>query len=453
MWRLALPVVLVQLGMMALGVVDVIMVGHLSQEALAAVSLGNTYSFGLMILGMGTLHVLDPLISQAHGAGDERGKREALLRGLILAALLAVPAMAAMWFSRPLLLLLSDQPAVVPAAHDYARAVAPGTLAFFAFVVLRQSLQAMSIVRPVMVAVIVGNLANLLLDYALIYGHFGMPALGALGAGLASTLCRYLMTMVLAVAMLPLLRQHLAAPLGELLRIAPYLRMLGKGLHIGVQMSLEVWVFNAVAILMVRMGPLELAGHAVAMNLASLTFMVPLGIGAAAATRVGNAIGRRDPGAARLAARVALVMGGSVMVLSAACFVLFPQALAALYTRESTVVAMSVLLLPIAGLFQVFDGTQAVGCGILRGAGDTRVPALINLLGFWIIGLPGGCWLAYGADLGPRGLWLGLTIGLLVVAVLLVARVRSQLAGAVTTIHVSPHDGRPADRGAQGSEA
>ena len=427
--RLAAPVAFVQLGMMALGVVDVAMVGHVSERALASVSLGHTFTFALMIVGMGVLHVLDPLVAQAYGAGDRQAQLLAIQRGLVLALMLSVPLAAAIAAGRPLLLLLSGQPEVVPYAHGYALAIAPGLPAFFVFLVLRQTVQAMSVVRPVIIAVVIANVANVFLNLAFVHGRFGFPAMGPVGSGVASTICRFLMAAVIAFAAWPVLRPLWRAPDRALLRPGPYLPMLARGLHIGVQMSLEVWLFNAVAILMVRMGTLELAGHAVAMNLAAITFMIPLGIGAAASTRVGNAIGRADLAGARLSSRVALAMGGAVMVLSGATFMLFPEPLASLYTDDAAVIGMASTLLPIAGLFQVFDGTQAVGAGVLRGAGDTRVPAIISFIGFWVLGLPAGCLLAYVARLGPAGLWGGLTVGLAAVAVLLVLRIRKTLGG------------------------
>lgn len=425
--RLSVPVVLAHLGMMALGAVDVAMVGRVSEDALAAVGLGNTYCFALMILGMGALHVLDPLISQAHGAGDGAAKSDALHRGILLALFLSAPIVLAMGFSRPILLFLSDQPGVMDAADGYARAIAPGVPAFFLFVVFRQTLQATSVVRPVMLAVIVGNAANVFLNLGFVHGYFGLPALGAVGAGVASTICRFLMVAALFLFAWPRLREFWRAPGPEVFRLRAYQSLLVRGLQIGVQMALEVWMFNAVSILMIRMGTLEGAGHMVAMNLISISYMIPLGVGAAAATRVGNAVGRGDREGAIRSSQVAMGLGVGAMVVSAIVFFAVPEDLARIYTDERPVVAMAVLLLPLAGLFQLFDGAQAVACGVLRGAGDTRGPALINLFGYWAVGFPVGCGLAYSMGLGPRGLWGGLTVGLAVVAAMLIVRMRRRL--------------------------
>lgn len=425
--RLGAPVAGVQLCMMMLGIVDTMLMGRVSTAGLAGAALGNGFSLGALVLAGGTLHVLDPLVSQAVGAGDRAGMTLALQRGTVLALFLSVPIGILFWFAEPLLYWVSDQPEVAPIAAGYLRAIIPGVPGFLFFIVLRQTLQARSLVRPVLVAVLFGNVANLVLDWALIFGHLGLPALGATGSAIATSASRLLMAAALWFAARPLLADVWRWPDRRALTLAPYLSLLGKGLQIGIQMALEYWVFMVVAFLMLRIGKVEAAGHAVAMSLASLSFMVPLGIGAAAATRVGNAIGRGDAAGARRAAFAALLLGAAVMLVSCSAFLAVPAALARLFTDQPDVVAMAALLLPIAGVFQVFDGIQAVGCGILRGAADTKVAMLINLIGYWLIGLPVGIILADTFGLGAEGLWWAFTIGLATCAVLLVLRVRARI--------------------------
>jgi len=220
------------------------------------------------------------------------------------------------------------------------------------------------------------------------------------------------------------------------LRFSSHLRFLALGAPVGLQISLEMWVFGTVAILMGGLGTLELAGHQIALTFAGLAFMVPLGIAGAAATRVGNAIGRRDQAGARRSAVVSLVVGAAFMSLSGVCFFWFPETLSSLFTSDSQVIAMASLLLPIAAAFQIVDGLQVVGAGVLRGTADTRFPALIAFVGYWIVGLPSGLWLAYRADLGPSGLWWGLTLGLASVALLFVLRIRSRFAAPIARLAV-----------------
>jgi MATE family multidrug resistance protein len=432
--RLALPMVIAQVGMMLLGVVDTVMVGHLSERALAAVALGGTYSWAAMVLGMGVLHGLDPLVAQAHGARDLGAISLALQRGLVLSLVVSVPYIALFEASAPILVALRQPPEVVEVAAPYLVSLAPGVPAFFAFVALRQTLQARGVVRPVLIAVVVGNLANYAGNLLLIHGRFGLPALGVVGSGWSTTICRYLMLAVVAWVGAPSLVDVWRPPSRRLYELGPYLRMLVIGLPIGVQIGLEMWVFTAAALLIGSMGALQMSGHQIAINLASLSFMVPLGIGAAAATRVGNAIGRNDAAGARRAAFVAVLLGASVMSVAALSFWLIPAELARVYSPDPRVVAAAIELLPIAALFQVFDGTQAVGCGILRGAADTRSAAYINFVGYWVLGLPLGYALAFHFGLGPRGLWWGLTLGLAVVATLVVLRILTRFRHALERV-------------------
>jgi MATE family multidrug resistance protein len=341
-----------------------------------------------------------------------------------------VPFIAAFQFAAPVLRAFRQPEEIVPIASSFVRANAASVPAFFVFTVLRQTLQGMNIVRPVTIAVIVGNVVNTAGDLVLIFGRFGLPALGAVGAGWATTGSRFVTAIVLALAAAQALGPARRRPrqAERVFELSAYVRMLAIGIPIGLQYGLESWVFITVSLIMGSMGPLVLAGHQIAINLASLSFMVPLGVGAAAAVRVGNAIGRRDLVGARRSALVSLAAGASVMVVSACAFGFAPRLLARVYTPDQGIIESAALLLPIAALFQIFDGTQAVGCGVLRGCADTRAAAIINLVGYWLLGLPLGLVLAYRFHLGPRGLWWGLTAGLAIVAVLLVARVRSRFS-------------------------
>jgi MATE family multidrug resistance protein len=426
--RLAIPVVAAQLGLMSLGVIDVIMVGHLSKEALAAVALGNLYAWGLMIVGQGVLLALDPLISQAHGAGDRPGVSLALQRGLVLSQLISIPFVLAFRYADPVLRAFGQPPDVIPVAAKFIEYLEPGLPPFFAFIVLRQALQAMNVVRPVIWSIAVGIAANIFFNLGLIFGRFGMPALGAPGSAISTSIGRFLMLGMLAAASWAQFRDVWERPTRHLFDVRSYTRMLAIGVPTGIQYGLEVWVFMTVSLMMGRIGTVALASHQVAINMCSISFMVPLGVGAAAATRVGNAVGRGDPDGARRAAVVSIGLGGGVMTISALLFALVPRLLAHIYTRDLDVIELTAALLPIAALFQIFDGVQAVGCGVLRGVAGTLSAAIINLVGYWVLGLPLGLLLAFRWGLGPRGLWWGLTAGLMAVALLLVLRVRWRFA-------------------------
>jgi MATE family multidrug resistance protein len=425
--RLALPIVTVQLGLMLMGVVDTLMVGRVSAAALAAVALGNLYFFGVAVFGMGVLFALDPLISQAVGARDDAGIARGVQRGLLLAAGLAVLGLAPLLLVEPVITFLRQPDDVIPLAAGYVRAATPGLPAFLAFIVFRQTLQAMDHVRPIVGAILAANVVNVLLNWVLVFGHAGMPALGPIGTGWASTISRWAMLLGLVVLTARRLRPYLRPAGRDVLRVRPLARMLRLGVPIGAQLQLEMGAFAAVALLMGWLGTAQMAGHQIAINLASLTFMVPVGIAQAGSVRVGQAVGRGDPGAARMAVKSALVAGSGFMACTALLFLTLPAALTALYTDEPAVVVVAVALIPVAGVFQVFDGLQVVAAGVLRGIGDTTAPFVANLLAFWLIGIPVSLWLGFRTPAGPVGLWWGLVVGLAVVALFLVARVRVRM--------------------------
>ncbi len=439
MVRLALPIVAVQLGQMLMGVVDTIMVGHVSPEAIAAVALGNLYFFGAAIFGMGALMALDPVVAQAVGAGDTIGVARGVQRGLILAVGLSLVATALLLPARPVLALLRQPPGVADVAATYARVEIAGILPFYLFGALRQSLQATKRVAPIVAAIVVGNLTNVALNYLWIYGHWGFPARGAVGSAWATSVSRWVMLALLLAVAWRSLKPQLVPFRREALAWEPLRRMVVLGAPIGVQYELEYGVFAVVGIMMGWMGTAQLAGHQVALNLASLAFMVPLGVSAAAAVLVGHAVGRGDIAEARRAAAAGLAAGVGFMSTSALVMLLFPMFLARIYTRDAGVALLAASLLPIAGVFQVFDGIQVVSIGILRGVADTHAPMLVNVLGFWLVGLPVSAALGFGLHGGPRGLWWGLTVGLMLVALILIWRVRRRLSGTVTRL-VIDHD-------------
>ena len=436
---LAVPVVVVQVGMMLMGVVDTVMVGHLNAESLAAVALGNLYFFGVAIFGMGTLMALDPIVAQAVGAQDEPAITRGLQRGLLIALALSIPAMLLMLPVQPVLTWLRQPAEVVPLAGTYVRLVLPGVLPFLAFGVFRQTLQAMGRVRPIVLTIIAANLLNLGLNWVLIFGHLGAPPLGVAGSAWATTISRWVMVVMLAALGWPLLHRHLTSFRPEVLHLKPLGRMIRLGAPIGVQLQFEYNAFGLTGVLIGMLGVDQMAGHQVALNLASLTYMVPLGVSAAAAVLVGQEVGRDNPFGARRSARTALVVGAGFMLVTGAILLTAPRLLAGIYTDSPGVLLVAASLLPLAGLFQVFDGIQVVAGGVLRGLGDTRSPMIINLIGFWIIGIPVGLLLGFRAGMGAQGLWWGLVLGLASVAVILLGRVRHRMQARLGRVVIDDH--------------
>ena len=433
---LALPVVAVQLGLMLMGVVDTMMVGRVSAEALAAVALGNVYFFAVIVIGMGTLMALDPVVAQAVGARDEPAIARGLQRGLLLALLLTIPAMAGMAVIRPLLRLAGQPAEIIEPTTVYGWIIIPSILPFYGFIVFRQTLQAMSRIAPIVWVTLGANILNALLDWVLIFGKLGAPALGVAGSALATTVSRWVLAVALLVAGWRELGPRLFPWRKESGQWRPLLRMFSLGLPIGVQMFFEYGVFGVVGVLMGRLGAIAIASHQVALNLAAIVFMVPQGVGAAAAVLVGQAVGARDPARARRAALGALLLGAGFMAGSAAVFVAVPRGLARLYTPDAAVIALAATLVVLAGCFAVFDGLQAVAIGILRGIGDTRVPVLLSLLSYWFIGIPVSLVLSFPLGLGPAGLWAGLVAGLFATAVVLLARVSVRLRGSIARVEI-----------------
>jgi MATE family multidrug resistance protein len=434
MLRLALPVAAVQLGIMAMGVTDTIMVGHVSPAALAGVALGNLYFFVGGIFGQGTLMVLDPVISQAVGARDEDSISRALQRGLVLALALTVFTCATFVPVKPVLSALRQPAEVVPGAASYVLVAIPGVFPFYAFIVLRQSLQAMGRVAPVLWTVLMANVLNAGLNWVFIYGNLGAPPMGVAGSSLATSISRWAMALALLGLAGRQVWHHLTPWRPETGAVRPLLRMLVLGVPIGVQYLLEYGAFAAAALLMGVLGTTQMAAHQIAINLASFTFMVPLGVSTATAVMVGHAIGAGDETRARRAAIAGIIIGTAFMCASALAFRLFPGALARAYTGDVAVVALAATLIPIAGVFQVFDGIQAVAAGVLRGIGDTHAPAVINVVGFWLIGLPVSWALAFRMGGGAVGLWWGIVVGLAAVALILLGRVRVRLGRSMRRV-------------------
>jgi multidrug resistance protein, MATE family len=424
--RLAGPLVLIQVGTMLMGVVDTMMVGRLSATALAGAAIANVYFFAFSMFGMGVLFALDPIIAQALGAKDELAVKRGVQRGFLLATVVAVPVSLALLTVRPALELAGQPAGVVPAAAGYVYRTLLSVWPFYVFVVLRQTLQAHHRTGAIMLTIVLSNLLNAGLNYVLIYGELGFPTMGLNGSAWATTISRWFMAALLLVLGWPHLGRYLRRTAPNLLDAAALGRMLLLGAPIGVQFVLESGVFGVVGLLMGWLGVNQVAAHQVVLNLASLTFMVPLGVASAAAVIVGHAVGRGDAGAVRRSTVAALVVGAGFMALMAALLIGAPGLLSRAYTNDPAVLALAVLLMPIAGVFQVFDGLQVVAIGLLRGLGDTRVPVLVNMVGFWCIGMPVSLTLGFVLGYGAVGLWWGFVVGLVIVATFLIMRVRQR---------------------------
>ncbi|HTI36152.1 MAG TPA: MATE family efflux transporter [Vicinamibacterales bacterium] len=421
MLGLATPVVLAELGWVTMGIVDTVMVGPLGPAAIGAVGLAGMLFFAIAVFAMGLLLGLDPLVAQAFGARRIDECHRWLIDAIWLSALITVPVLAATAAVDASLGFLGLPSDVLAMTRPYLTIINWSLPPLLLYVAFRRYLQAMSIVRPVMTALVLGNIANTVANWALIYGHLGFPALGVRGSAFSTLVARIFMAAWLFGAVV--LHEGSHAPR---LRDTPMKfdrkrvqRLFALGLPAAGQAVLEVGVFAAATALAGRVSADALAAHQIALNMAAFTFMVPFGIASAAAVRVGQALGRSDGNGASTAGWTAISIGVSFMACAAAAFFLAPRPLLELFTRDEAVIELGVTLLFVAAVFQLFDGLQAVTTGALRGLADTRTPMLWNLTGHWLFGLPLGYTLCFVFGRGVAGLWWGLSAGLMVCGVAL----------------------------------
>ena len=423
---LAVPLVLTQLVQMSMSFLDVVMVGRLGTDALAAAVLGSTLYFTLVLVCMGVIVAVQPSVAQAVGAGDEAGAGRAARQGLWLAVLLGVPGVVLVGFAEPVLRATGQMPETAALAAEYLAAERWGLVPTLLFTALRGLCEGAGKPRPVLAATGLGLVLNVSLNAVLIYGLFGVPALGLVGAGWASSVATVVMTAALGLYLWrgPLARFRLFSGLTQF--DGPALWTLFRlGWPIGISFGLESGLFTVVTLLIGRMGEVPLAAHQIALNAASVAFMVPLGIGMAGGVRVGQAAGAGDAAGAARAGWAAIALGAASMLASALVFWITPATIVWIYAgadADAGLARQAVALLGIAAVFQLFDGTQAAAAGALRGLKDTRAPMLISAVAYWGLGLGLGSWLTFRAGQGSPGMWWGLTLGLAAAAVLLSAR-------------------------------
>ena len=424
MVKLAVPVVLSELGWMVMGVVDTIMVGRLGPSAIGAVALASAVYYTPAITGIGLMLGLDTLVSQAYGREDHEECHRWLAQGVYLAIIAAIPimlglAVAAQWLPR-----MGIAAEVARPASGYLLLLNWGTLPLLLYGASRRYLQGVGQVRVITVTLVAANLVNWILNWVLIYGKLGMPAMGVNGSALSTVFARVTMAAALVGFAWryererghPLFRRW-ARP-----QVARLKQLVKLGAPAAGQIMLEVGAWNLATFSASYLTPVALATHQIVLNYASVTYMVPLGVSAAAAVSVGHAVGAGDAARARRAGWMALGLGTSFMLLAAMTFLVWPRPLIELYTNDAQVLAVGPGLLAVVAAFEVFDGIQTVSTGALRGLGETRAPMWANLVGYWVLGLPLGFFLCFGLHWGIYGLWIGLTLALVVIATALIAR-------------------------------
>ncbi len=423
MLRLAAPLALTELGWMIMGVVDTIMAGRLNATAVGAGTLGNMLFYPVAIAGTGVLLGMDTLVSQSFGAGDARDCRRSLVNGIWLAAAASPVICAVLLLLLPLLRAGGVNPNVFAQFDPYLKALLWGILPLLLSAAFRNYLQSVNLVKPMLFAMATANLLNLAGDWALMFGHLGAPAMGLTGSAWSTSFSRFYMAAVGAAAILWNERKsgrilfHVSW-MPDLTRIAQLIRL---GIPASLQMLFEGSVFGLTTVWAARLDEAQLAAHSIAVQVIATNFMIPLGISAAAAVRVGQAIGRGDPRGAATAGRTALSISAAFMGTAALVMIAAPEAIVRLFISDPPVVAIGSVLLRIAALFELFDGFQIVATGALRGLGDTRSPMIAHLLGYWAVGVPAGYVLCFMLHWGATGIWIGLTAALILIGIALLA--------------------------------
>ena len=441
---LAWPLILINLSNLALGTTDVIMMGWLGPDALAAGALANNLNFAFLIFGIGLVTATSPLIAIELGRRRHsvRDVRRSVRQGIWVAITVAIPIWLILWHGEWIMLRLGQEPHLATAAAGYIRTLQWGILPFLAFVVLRNFVSALQ--RP-MVALVVGLAAipvNFVLNYWLMFGGLGLEPLHLTGAGIGTTLTNLFSFAALAVIVSLHRRFRRYFLFGRFWRPdwRRYVEVWRLGLPIALTLAFEVTIFNAAAFLMGLIGTDALAAHAIALQIPSLIFMVPLGIGMAATVRVGLAYGARDKGGIARAGWTAFFLAMGYACVTMAMLVFAGRPLVGIFLdlglpENQPAIGLAVTFLVYAGLFQLFDSGQAAASGMLRGLGDTRMPMIYAAIGYWGIGLPLGVVLGFRTSLAGEGIWIGLATGLAVVCIMLTTRwIRRERLGLTAPI-------------------
>ena len=426
--ELAYPVIIGQLGFIMMGVVDSIMVGSVGAVPLAAASVGNSLFILISIVGLGISISVTPLVAIAVGGKryEECGIlfRQSLLINIVTGLVIA----AIIWGASFLLVYIDQPPEVVAQAQSYARILGFSGIPWMVFASYKQFIEGFSVMRPSMFVVLLANIVNALINWLLIFGKGGFPALGLDGAGWATFSSRVFMAVIMMayVMQAEYFKKYDVTFHFKSLNTQIIKKILALGLPSGIQYFFEVGAFSFAVVMVGWLGTYQLAAHQIAINLASISFMCALGVSAAGSIRVGNAVGRKNIEETRRAGFTAIIISGSIMGAFGIIFIIFRNILPAFYIDNPQVISFAASILIVAAIFQVFDGVQAVGIGILRGLTDVKGPTLITFIAYWVLALPIGYILGFTFDYGIVGVWIGLLLGLAVSATLLTLRFNSK---------------------------
>jgi len=432
--NLAYPVIIGQLGVIMMGVVDSLMVGRIGAAPLAAAALGSSLTFIVIIIGLGLSMAVTPLVAIAVGAKKYEDCGVYFRQSLLINTVFSIIITVLIFFVADLIRYF-DQPVEVQLqAQSYMKIIGLSSMPLMLFSTYKQFIEGLSVMRPAMIITLLANIINAFANWILIFGNLGFPALALNGAGWATFSSRLFM----ALAMMGFVMNnkffndydvsfHFKSINWRIIK-----KILSLGLPSGLQYFFEVGAFSFAVVMVGWLGAKQQAAHQIAINLASISFMAVLGISAAGSIRVGNAVGRKDIKETRRAGFTASFLGASIMFFSGLIFIFFRNFLPTLYINDKDVISIASSLLIIAAIFQLSDGFQAVGIGILRGLTDVKIPTAITFIAYWIVGLPVGYLLGFTFNLGVQGVWIGLLSGLTTSAILLTLRFNSRSKHIIT---------------------
>ena len=434
-FQLAYPVVIGQLGIVMMGVVDSLMVGQLGAAPLAAASLGNGMAFIVMIIGIGISMAVTPLVAIAVGAGKYEDCGIYFRQSLLVNSVISIITAVIIYFAADLIQYFDQPKEVQNQAISYVRIIGLSSIPLLLFQSYKQFIEGLSVMRPAMIISLIANIVNVFVNWLLIFGNLGLPKLELDGAGWATFASRLFMAIVLILFVMSnkYFKQYDVTFHFKSINRAVIKKILALGLPSGLQYFFEIGAFSFAVVMVGWLGTKQLAAHQIAINLASISFMAALGISAAGSIRVGNAVGQKNIQETRIAGFTASLMGASIMFISGIIFVVFRNFLPTLYISDEVVISYASSLLVIAALFQLSDGVQAVGIGILRGLTDVKIPTAITFISYWIVGLPIGYLLGFNFEHGVQGVWIGLLLGLTTSAILLTLRFNSRSKHLITT--------------------
>jgi MATE family multidrug resistance protein len=433
-YQLAYPVIIGQLGIIMMGVVDSLMVGHIGAAPLAASSLGGSSAFIILIIGIGVSYAVTPLVAIAVGAGKFEDCGIYFRQSLLVNSILSIIIVVIIYFAADLIQYFDQPKEVQDQAADYMRIIGFSSIPLLLYQSYKQFIEGLSVMRPAMIIALIANLVNVFANWLLIYGNLGFPALGLNGAGWATFASRAFMALALMGFVMnnKFFKKYDVSFHFKSINWTVIKKILSLGLPSGIQYFFEVGAFAFAVVMVGWLGTAQLAAHQIAINLASISFMAVLGISVAGSIRVGNAVGMKDIAETRRAGFTASLLGASIMFGAGVIFILLRNFLPTLYVNDEVVISYASSLLVIAALFQISDGTQAVGIGILRGLTDVKFPTAITFIAYWIVGLPVGYLLGFTFELGVQGVWIGLLLGLTTSAILLTLRFNSRSKQIIT---------------------